>query len=161
MTVTARLVLADAENAALRLTDRADAQWRIHWAAVTILIRAVGETLERIDEPARGPAFREAVHAARVRLFADRPPIYWYFIRDIRHNILNSYEFATRQAVERSAFRRGRGGPRPSGIGPIYPNSKISRGPFAGRTPLELIGDALAFWRDYLDLIDADVARRA
>lgn len=154
------MVLADAESAALRLTDRADAQWRIQWAACAILIRAVGEALERIDEPRQGSAFRAAVHDARVRLFADRPPIYWYFIRDLRYHILQSYEFAGRQVVERSILRRGRGGPRLPGIGPIYPNTRIPKGPFAGRTPLDVVGDALTFWRDYLDVIDADVARR-
>jgi hypothetical protein len=161
MTYAARLVLADAEDAANQLADRANARWRAPWVASVILIRTVGEVLERVDEPTGRAAFREASRAAYGRLFVDRPPIYWQFIRDERAHIIGSYGFAIRQIVEMEQASRGRRGGRRPSPGPAYPHVALGRGPFAGRTPHNVLLEALTFWRTYLDAIDVDALHRS
>jgi len=98
----ARLVLADC-RAALEQAERASdpVAFRVHWAALVALLRAVGHVLDKVDGR-QSKSLRRAIDA-RWRVWnADRAGnrAYWSFIEAERANVLKAYESANRPALD-------------------------------------------------------------
>ena len=123
--------------------------FRLRWAGLVPLLRAVGHVLDKVDGKA-SPETRAAIDKAWE---AHKPPnpagaIFWSFIEHERDNILKAYTFGA--GVNRTF--------RPD-WGPTTDNAFMRSGPFARRDPLDLAQLALDYWRTYLDEIDAETAR--
>jgi hypothetical protein len=96
------------------------------------------------------------------------PRIFWGFIEEERNNILKGYRSSAKQNVTifLSAVRLNVivGGqvvsappPPPPPPDPLYEHV-MAEGPFIGRDPRDLVGEAINWWRDYLDEIDRRAA---
>ena len=98
----ARLVLADG-RAALEQAERArdPVAFRVHWAALVALLRAVGHVLDKVDGR-QSPSLRRAIDGRWRRWHADRAGnrAYWSFIEAERANVLKAYESANQPALD-------------------------------------------------------------
>lgn len=90
----ARLVLADC-RAALEKAELApdSVAFRLSWAALVALLRAVGHVLDKVDGR-QSESLRRAIDARWRRWHADRAGnrAYWSFIESERNNVLKVYE---------------------------------------------------------------------
>ena len=109
MTATARQVLQDCETllADLRQQELWGPLFRLRWAGLVALLRAVGHVLDKVD----GKASPEARAAIRTAWAAHQPPnpagaIFWSFIEHERDNILKQYTFGA--AVNRTIYHQQR-----------------------------------------------------
>jgi hypothetical protein len=163
MTAHAREVLADCERALADFeTGAATEFWRTRWVAVVGLLRAVGHVLDKEDARADAEVGRAIKRAwARVKATKPEPLILWEFIEKERNNVVQSYmvgihlNITVRPGTAWLDRRTGETGGGPSG--PTTRAYFFSGSPFGGTNPLELCRDAIAFWHDYLDAIDADI----
>jgi hypothetical protein len=88
----------------------------------------------------------------RPRATKPEPRVFWGFIDDERHKVVHLYDVGARVNI---TITPGGGG---SGSSPTTSDFTMRAGPFEGRDPRELCGDAIAFWRGYLDEIDQRAA---
>lgn len=150
----ARRVLADC-HVALQHADVAieAAEFRVSWAALVALLRAVGHVLNKVDGE-RGGALKGAIET-RWQLWQNERGanrIFWDFIEAERNSVLKAYEFGYREddvEIERVA---------PDGTRVVHSNvpfiSALRVGPFAGQPGLEVAREALAWWEHQLDAIE-------
>lgn len=160
MTRQARLVLRDCEAALDDLRVGASGlRWTTRWVAAVALLRAVGHVLDKVDAQTAGP-IGDAVRYEYAALKATKPDpaIFWEFIERERNNILKVYQFAAKQNVTlRPAtvcVDRKTGEARSDASGSTEYQHVMSSGPFAGRDPRDLVGEAIGWWRQYLDRVD-------
>jgi len=164
MTAAARLVLADCEDA-LRDLEESDSgpMWRRRWVAVLALLRAVGDVLDKVDGRANR-RLAEVLKRERKQLAASKPKpqIYWNFIRDERNFVLHEYKFRA------FPYARGTGTElavrsRVSGKMMIAKGNNdhelhitlLLDGPFKGQREVDVVAEAIQWWKAYLDRIDA------
>jgi hypothetical protein len=157
VTAHARLVLADCEMALGDVeAGTATEVWRTRWVGLVALLRVVGHVLNNVDAEVSREA-TEAIRSAWMRLHDSKPEpwIFWSFIEDERNNVLKLYQLAPRKNI---TLRPGAVG-QPSG--PTTHELFFTGGSYRGRPPLDVCRDAIAFWRAYVDEIDADIASRS
>ncbi len=90
----ARLVLADCRVALEQAELAADpVAFRLSWAALVALLRAVGHVLDKVDGR-QSQSLRRAIDARWRRWHGDRAGnrAYWSFIESERNNVLKVYE---------------------------------------------------------------------
>ena len=165
MTAKARVVLEDCRQAIAELTDDLQgAEWRLRWVTVVTLLRAVGHVLYYVDRQT-SPVMQDAVDQAwsHVSGTKPRPEILWGFIDEDRHAVIKEYRFTAGQGVKifppplrLSATFAG----RPSLPSPIVEGRaefvyEMGSGPFSGRDPRAVAREAVDWWQEYLDAIDA------
>jgi hypothetical protein len=165
VTKQAREVLRDCEYALSDFEASANTNYqRTRWVGLITLLRAVGHVLHNVDEPAAGPETRKRMQSMWERLRSSKPEplIYWQFIAAERNDTIKRY--AIRSAVNITVTpdtARLEFGPvvagAASGFGyaPTTIDFFMREGPFKDRDLRELGRDAIAFWREYLDTIDA------
>lgn len=168
-----RMVLEDCKAAAAELTDGiSGSAWRWRWVAVTALLRAVGHVCQTEGRTA-SPELAAAIDAWWRRILASkpRPEIFWAFIYAARNDALKGYVLHAGQGVTiypmpfslKSIWATE--DDSSSSIAPVRPPTEYSypmtRGPFVSRDQREVIGEAIAWWQEQLDAIDADAAARA
>lgn len=156
----AREVLADCE---LALTDFEAAgptpYWRTRWTGLVALLRMVGHVLDKVDAK-QSTSFKEAIRDAWEDLKTSKPEprIFWAFIDEERNNVLKAYKVGARL---NSTFRPGAAHLSLSGesqqgpSGPTTYESFIRSGVFDGRDAVDVCRDAITFWKDFLDKVDA------
>jgi hypothetical protein len=150
----ARRVLADCELA-LERADVAVApeDFRVSWAALVALLRAVGHVLDKVDRQ-ESSALDRAI-SARWKLWHDdrqSHAMFWRFIEEERNNVLKAYEFGyLEEDVEIQEVRA-------DSTSVIYPNvplfSSLRTGPFSGQPGLDVARRAIAWWAQELDAIE-------
>jgi hypothetical protein len=126
------------------------------------LLRAVGHVLHKVGG-ASSPEARQVIEAANAALKKARTPIFFDFIEDERNQILKTYQFSVGGNVT-----IGTPGGHSHLVEPLLyvekqrpvPTSRFEirpllKGAFARRDPLEVLDEAVAFWRAHLDAIDA------
>jgi hypothetical protein len=151
---------------------------RRRWVTTLALLRAVGHVLDKVDGPTSAIARTVIDDAYKAMKDTAQPAIFWGFIEDERNNVLKQYRFAVQGNLTIGMPPAGAGIPlalgvvAPGGVGIItdelgtrYVTSKfevrpLTDGPFAGREPIAVVQEAIAFWHTYLDDIDSTVARR-
>jgi hypothetical protein len=169
MTARAREALADCEHALADFEASANTVFqRSRWVAVMTLLRTVEYVLKGVDGGKNAtPEGRRRINAAVRKLYTSKakpmePRIFHEFIRAERNDVVHLYEI--RSAVN-VTVRPGAGrlsfGPVVAGAAngfgytPTTLDFSMRDGPFKGRDPLDLCREAIAFWRQYLDAIDA------
>ena len=162
MTTRAREALADCEHALADFAASANTPFqRPRWVARMTLLRTVSLVLWAVDRPRAAPDVQRRIDDAWARLKATKPEprIFHDFIDDERFKVVHLYEI--RSAVNITLrpgavwwnARTGETGSEPSG--PTTFDFVMREGYFTGRDPLDLAREAITFWRDYLDAIDA------
>lgn len=129
------------------------------------LLRTVLDVLDKVDRRTGTPEAQERIAAARKELFESKPDprIFHEFIEDERNDTVHVYEIRARgrTIIQLGSVwwnpGTGESGGTPSG--PAKYDFYMSDGPFKGRDPRELCRDAIEFWRQYLDNIDAERVR--
>ena len=161
MTTRARLALADCEHALADYEAGANTrfQWP-RWVAVMTLLRSVGYVLKDVDRPAAPVAVRTRIDEEWQRLQSEkavdgRPRhIFWDFIEAERANVVHFYDPSARVNVTIRLGGVSTGGAdTPAGSTTV--GFVMFKGPYQGADPRELCLQAIAFWRAYLDGIDA------
>ena len=152
----ARRVLADC-RVALQHADVAidPVDFRVSWAALVALLRAVGHVLKKVDAE-RGAILKRAIER-RWQLWQDERSaneIFWEFIEAERNSVLKAYEFGYREddvEIETVAS---------DGTRIVHSNvpflSALRAGPFAGQPGLDIARNALVWWERQLDAIEED-----
>jgi hypothetical protein len=160
MTTAARAVLLDCEAALDDLrTGATGLLWRTRWVAAVALLRTVGHVLDKVDGE-RNPELRAAITSAYAELKQTRPEpkIFWEFIEEERNNVLKIYQFGVQQNVTVRPgapwTNLGTGESGSIGGGPTTYEHLVRGGPFAGQDPRDVVGQAIEWWREYLDDID-------
>jgi hypothetical protein len=131
-------------------------QWRTRWAAAVALLRSVGHVLDKVDgaaSPERRKAFDEAWEALQNGKPRGVPEIFWRFIEDERNNLLKAYRTSARQNVTVSVGPVGSNRPSRAAYEHV-----MASGPFAGQDPRDVVEQAIAWWRAYLDAVDQRAA---
>jgi hypothetical protein len=161
MTEAARDVLNDCRDALAEFEHGAQgSKWRRWWIMNMALLRAVGHVLQKVDGK-RSHAAKRAIAEAWPEIQAAK--IFSEFIERERNNVLKTYELGAVQnvsiALRGQASFVGRHGPRSLGRRPmaVYTYAVVAE-PFAGRSPSEVIAEAIQFWSDHLDAIDRRIA---
>jgi len=180
-TTHARLVLTDCEESLLELRAAQQETLRRRWLATMALLRAVGHVLHKVDG-SKSSELRTAIDRkySELRQTQPEPAIFWQFIELERNNLLKEYRFAVRGDLtiampggEQEGLRSRVPGwpagatgmvvePPMPGTAPFGTRFTTSRftispfgdGPFLGRDPVEVVQEAIAFWKRYLDEID-------
>jgi hypothetical protein len=156
----AREVLADCE---LALADFEAAgptpYWRTRWAGLVALLRCVGHVLHKVDTE-QSSDLKKAVATRWDALKNSKPEprIYWEFIDEERNNILKAYEFGARMntTVRPGTTHLSLSGDSSQGpSGATTYESFIRSGTFGGRDAVEVCREAIAFWRTFLDSVEA------
>jgi hypothetical protein len=130
-------------------------------------LRAVGHVLHKVDASST-PKLREANQRAyeHLRRTHPEPAIYWGFIEEERNVVLKEYAFrvgmrATGTAVSSMWAREPATGTSVEAtVGP-YGGAQLNffaTGPFAGRSQSHVAAEAVEWWQQYLDSIDAEAA---
>lgn len=144
MTLKAREVLSDCKSLLedLYKEQRSDL-WRPRWAGLVALLRSVGHVLDKVDGE-NSPEARDVVDSAWQELNrrTPEPKIFWDFIEEERNNILKLYAFGPRGNI---TIHPG---------GPTTFEFFMRSGEFKGKDPLQLCGEAIEFWEEYLADID-------
>lgn len=160
----ARLALRDCISVLEKMhTDPKGAEWRIAWIAAVALLRAVGHVLDKVDAEI-DPRLRRPVDAWWVELNESKPlpTIFWDFIEQERNNVLKELTFGARQNVTVQLghielnVRTGESRSTPGG--PIIYDYGMGAGPFADRDPRDVVEEAIEWWHEQLDGIEAGAA---
>ena len=133
-------------------------QWRIRWVTLIALLRCVGHVLKNIDRN-QSAEWKEAVDEAWKRCNDTKPDpkILWEFIEAERNNVLKAYDVGAELDIRRSGAIMGF---TPS-IAAHQKNydltieSFMRSGPFSGDDAIEVCRQAIAFWEQYLDEVEA------
>lgn len=170
MTNAARQVLADCHVALQLLEEEQDLErWRIHWAGAVALTRAVGHVLDKVDgEDSR---IKSASREAFARWKVDQQDeIFREFIEIERNNILKEYRFRHHPSDEVdltviTTLRHTVTGEisQEADVFPIGENiyRPMLEGFREGDDARDVLCEALDWWSDQLDAIDAVVADRS
>lgn len=168
MTLAARLVLADCEEALQELID-CDVDLAVNigpmrrrwWMAIVALLRAVGHVLKNVDgesSPILGGIIKAAW--AAVNKTKPEPHILWGFIENERNTVLKEYRFRSHRSATGVAVT-SISATTASGVSTIKANKYgdaefrlLTDGPFAGRNDIEVIAEAICWWKVYLDKIE-------
>jgi hypothetical protein len=162
MTTRARAALGDCENALADYEAGANTVFQYpRWVALITLLRIVGHVLDKVDTPAASPDTQQCISAAWKKLNASKPEprIFHEFIDEDRNLTLKQYEVRPQVNITIQLGsvwtnpQTGVSGSSPS-TPPIF-EFIMRDGPFKGRDTRELCREAIAFWRTYLDGIDA------
>jgi len=168
MTQQARMVLADCEESLLELINSTQGTMRRRWVATVGLLRAVGHVLKNVDGKKSVPLLDVIKEKfSELKGTEPDPVIFWGFIENERNNVLKEYLFAVRgnHTIEIPGYDPLRP-PSPVlppgrsiGVGadppdPRFRISPLEHGPFAGQDPVQVVRQAIQFWRAYLDEID-------
>jgi len=167
MTRAARKVLEDCRVALQLLEEEQDLQrWRIHWAAAVALTRAVGHVLDKVDGD--NPKIKAAARAAFARWKIDHAnEIFREFIEGERNAILKGYRFSHHPSDEVDiavllTLRHPVTGEirQEAEVIPIGENiyRPMLEGFREGDDARDVLSDALEWWTQQLDSIDAAVA---
>ncbi len=141
----AREVLADC---AVALADFEAAgptpSWRTRWTGLVALLRAVGYVLKEIDAE-QDTKLKKTIDDAWKDLNNSKPQplIFHEFIDKERHNVVHLYSIGARQ---NTSITPG---------GPTTYDSSVLSGAFCGRDAIEVCREAIAFWKEYLDKVEA------
>jgi hypothetical protein len=156
----ARDVLLDAAAALEAWEETEDAvSGRAFYAAVLVLLRAVGHVLHKVDvrdHPEIAPLV-----AANFAAWKDNPdeyPLFTEFIDPERNAILKEYEFGVGAEQVVGTWENLQTGER--GEMPIP--TKIyayDDGPFAGEDVRDVARQAVEFWREELDELEAAIGK--
>ena len=158
--IRAREVLADCEQA---LADFQAAglspYWRTRWTGLVALLRAVGYVLNDIDAK-QDADLKKANDDAWEQLKASKPEplIFHEFIDVERHNVVHLYTIGARlktQVVPGTGQLSFSGESQQGLSGSTTYDSSILSGVFCGRDAIEVCREAISFWKDYLDQIEA------
>ena len=144
------MVLSDCRGALDELTTGVHgASWRGRWVTAVVLLRAVGHVLDNVDSQ-RIPEMKAAIAAAWHQLKCQKPEptIYWQFIDEERNNLIKEYLVGAGHNV--TVYL---GADRPADFDYV-----INTGPFKGRQQREVVAEAIEWWENYLDAIDASVS---
>lgn len=167
MTEHARLVLADCELAAIDLQAASGTEaWTPRWVGLLALLRAVGHVLKNRDRRA-DPRLAEAIDAAWWRLNETKPApaIFWGFIESERNLVLKTYDIRVRMKTTIrpgvAVLNRRTGEVSATPSEPTLHNYVLGGGPFQGKDPGMVARDAIAFWRGFLDEVDAAAGEAA
>jgi hypothetical protein len=150
MTSKAREVLGDCEKALqdLSIHGLQGRAWRLRWVTAVVLLRTVGYVLKKVDEVS-SPYMKEAIDEAWKECKRTKPQIFHCFIEEDRNLILKEYTIRAGQGVT------------------IHVGSHtewsytIRGGPFDGRDQREVVEEAIAWWKQYLDRVDDRASRLA
>lgn len=151
MTRAAREVLEDCMGAVEEIGNGVQGRaWRRRWVAAVVLLRTVGYVLDTIDGRT-SPAYRRAIDSAWVELSRTKPDpaIFWGFIDDERHKIIHQYELGAGQGATVYLGQSK----------PTEHHYLVNTGPFAGRDQRDVLREAIAWWKDYLDEVDQEANR--
>ena len=158
--IRAREVLADCEQAladfqAAGLTP----YWRTRWTGLVALLRAVGYVLKDIDAK-QDDYLKKASDDAWYKLKSSKPdPLIFYGFIDLeRHNVVHLYRIGARlntEIVPGSGRLSFYGESQQGLIGSTSYKSSILSGVFSGRDAIEVCREAIGFWKDYLDKVEA------
>ena len=161
----AREVLRDCERllAAIR-PDMPGDLWPPRWAGLVTLLRTIGQVLDKVDGKASAEAERVIKETFdQTKRTKPKPRIFWEFIKTERDNVVKQYELGVRM---NTILRPGTGRLNLSTGKEKWTRGRKARfqaymhsGAFRGRDALRLCRDAIAFWRRYLDRIDARVQK--
>jgi hypothetical protein len=143
--------------------------WIVRWAGALALLRAVGDTLGRVDIQGN-PALCEARRKWKVREKPESQEIFERFIRGDTNCLLHQAEVRAGQSVSvvapsASARATAYGEDRrptetaaPPVPPPIY-TYHMNGGPFHDRDPRDIVQEAIDWWQQQIDAIEADAAQ--
>jgi hypothetical protein len=156
-TQNARTVLTDCESLVDEFRDDAVyLKHRFKWVAAMALLRTVGHVLAKVDATSSASAKR-AIDKAWQKLCSSNPEpkIFWRFIEEGRNLVLKEYQLGVITRV------RAEGRVLPKGVSTDQMSPKrakveylITWGEYAGRSQKEVLLEAIAWWKGYLDEID-------
>lgn len=162
------LVLDDCKYARSLLETRCvDKQWRYQWFATLALLRSVGYVLQKIDTQASA-RHKNVIKSEYKRLQSTKPvpEIFWEFIKKERDLVVHDYLFADwlGGASACTAFSYYDTGKietitfdQPVGNIDVYSRSFL-HGHFKGRTKLDVVDEAIAWWTTYLRGLDTQIS---
>ncbi len=129
--------------------------YRVSWAAVVSLLRAVGHVLQKVDGPA-SPTLAKAIadHWRSWKADPSAHAIFGDFIEKERNNVLKQYTFGyTEDSVEVHSTGA-------DGVTRVYQavpfHMRIHGGRFDGQDGLDVARSAAQWWQAQLDAIEAD-----
>jgi hypothetical protein len=161
MTIAARQALEDCRGALDELTDGVQgSQWRRRWITSIVLLRAVGHVLDNVDG-LQSPQYRTAIDDwwKEIKASKPSPTIFWNLIDEERNTILKEYQTRAGQGVTVQIsgieINLRTGEQRVDSPKPTIYHYTMNTGPFAGKDQRELIADAITWWDDVLNAIDA------
>jgi hypothetical protein len=163
MTKEARYVLHDCELAHSRHTDDLqDYEFRLSWIALVTLLRAVGHVLDKVDgDSTKNPKLSKVIREKYQEIKKSRPEpiIFWKFIEEHRNNVIKMYKFEVSRGLEIKSLDAD----VPVRVEAIQakvssPNarfySELANDHFSGRSEIEVLKEAIDWWKAYLDEID-------
>lgn len=164
MTTAAREALEDCRGALAELTDGVQgSQWRRRWITSIVLLRAVGHVLDNVDG-LRSPEYRAAIDDWWKQLKASRPNpvIFWSLIDEERNTILKEYQTRAGQGVTVQLsgieINQRTGEQKVDPPKPAIFHYVMNTGPYAGMDQRDLIREAIAWWEQALNAIDASAS---
>lgn len=143
------LVLEDIEKISEELfaPNLMGSEWRIKWIAAIALLRAVGHVMENVDATS-DDKFKRALTKQWEQVKKMRPPIYYEFIKKERDADLKEYAFNAGQGVTIYLSE-----PTLS-----FTTYQINIGHYAGRDQRDLVKEALAWWKQFIDDVESIAA---
>jgi len=138
---------------------------RRRWIAAVALLRGVGHVLKNVDaesSPTLGKIIKAEWEAANKT--KPEPHILWGFIENERNTVLKEYRFRSHRSA--AGFNvTSISAPTASGVATIKTNKYgaaefrlLTDGPFAGRNDIEVVTEAIQWWKVYLDRIEVQCA---
>jgi hypothetical protein len=142
--------------------------WIVKWAGTLALLRTVGEALKNVDAQGN-PAIRKGRQCWKKRVDFKNLPIYDKFIDGDVNRLLHQAEvtagqsatvFAPSAVAKATAFgedRTSTEGTAPPARAPIY-EYRMNGGHFTGDDPRQVVQEAIDWWQQQIDDIQADAA---
>ncbi len=160
MTKAARKVLNDCRGALKDFKDGIQGEsWRRHWILCVVLLRAVGNVLEKIDSK-QNKTLKDIIKEEykNIKLNEQDHEIYWEFICKERNNILKEYKVNAGQGVTIHTnplhFNLKTGEIKNEDSPSVTYHYTITSGPLEGRDQRKVVEEAIIWWENYLDKID-------
>jgi hypothetical protein len=154
----ARLVLSDAELVRCRLEDELDErEWRLDWALAVVLLRTIGDVLDKVDGAADPRVKQIANELYRSWDIGVENAIWRHFIKQERDSIVHEYRTAMSEgpvAVVNIAAALSKHSMAIEDLLDENLYRPMASGPFAGDDGRDLLDDALEWWRIQLDQVD-------
>jgi hypothetical protein len=142
--------------------------WRVHWFAAVILVRTVGDVLDKVDS--RDSAYRKAIVDAYRRWKNDKESsaIFWEFIKPQRDKLVHEYDSDVHPldrvslAVEFGLVSMEDGATKTHGEvfeidESIY--RPMLEGRWQGDDGRDVLREAITWWIEQLDAIEAAVSK--
>jgi hypothetical protein len=155
----ARLVLDDVRLVRERLEDeRDDRAWRLDWALAVVLLRTVGDVLDKVDgendprvKAVAGELYRSWRHGDDNAIFRD-------FIKAERDSIVHEYRTAMSEGpIAIVALHKALSKNPPADLTDLLEENlfrPLEYGPYAGEDGRDIVDQAVAWWEIQLDEID-------